>query len=312
MDPLPAYLGLVTTDAVRRALLAPPGFVLAGLLLPAIRAPDVLTGDPMKVPVVAPVARKFSRRTAPRLIYLSEETAREIGAYVATYRVASDPSALFTGPRGRITYGVMGKIAKDIGRAANVPHFSWHRARHRMIDAMLDQRAPLPAIQAVAGHARAETTVRYASLRALRELTEREVRPFQKRRIDAVRRTPAPEDPSSAGANRDAGLTVTDAGRGQRKKVHIPSRNGGLELSRRFNGGKARKVRIPLSRLWTGGAPPHTRTGGLRRTARQIPVKLALQLGYAPRRGSGEARSKTRLSRHPDLQSKGLALVGCC
>ncbi len=54
---------------------------------------------------------------------------------------------------------MMGRIAKEIGRAVGIPTFSWHRGRHRMIDAMLDRGVSLPAIQEVAGHARAETTV---------------------------------------------------------------------------------------------------------------------------------------------------------
>lgn len=119
----------------------------------------------------------------PRLLYLSEETAHAIEVYIEKYRIRSDPTALFTGRRGPISYGMMGKIAKDIGRAAGLQHFSWHRARHRMIDAMLDKGVSLPAIQEVAGHSRAETTVAYASRGALRTLTEREVRNFQKRRI---------------------------------------------------------------------------------------------------------------------------------
>ena len=120
----------------------------------------------------------------PRLLYLSPETWDAIENYVRIYRIHSDRSALFTARSGSVSYGTMGKIAKEIGRVAGIPYFSWHRGRHRMIDAMLDRGVPLPAIQEVAGHARAETTVAYASRRALRTLTEREVRSFQKRRFE--------------------------------------------------------------------------------------------------------------------------------
>ena len=150
----------------------------------------------------------------PRLLYLAPETWNAIRSYVETYRIHSDASALFTARRGPVSYGMMGKIAKEIGRAAGVPHFSWHRGRHRMIDAMLDRGVPLPAIQEVAGHSKAETTVAYASRRALRSLTEREVRNFQKRRFDPL----PPPSPAEAGvasvANLDASSTGRDAGTG--------------------------------------------------------------------------------------------------
>ena len=137
----------------------------------------------------------------PRLLYLSEETRQAIETYVDHYRIRSDPSALFTSRGGPISYGMMGKIAKDIGRAAGLKHFSWHRARHRMIDAMLDKGVSLPAIQEVAGHSRAETTVAYASRKALRTLTEREIRNFQKRRIVEPESPPHLEDLTSVVAN---------------------------------------------------------------------------------------------------------------
>jgi integrase len=122
----------------------------------------------------------------PRLLYLARETWEAIEAYLRLYRIRSDSQSLFTSRTGPITYGMMGKIAKEIGRAAGIPNFTWHRGRHRVIDAMLDEGVPLVAIQEVAGHARAETTVAYASRRALRTLTEREVRNFQERRLRPV------------------------------------------------------------------------------------------------------------------------------
>ena len=148
----------------------------------------------------------------PRLIYLSDETREAIDTYLRDYRIDSDPAALFTSDRGPVTYGMMGKLAKEIGRAAGIPTFSWHRARHRMIDAMLDRGVPLPAIQAVAGHSKPETTVRYASRRALRELTEREVRSFQKRRFEPIRPTVPEEDTALPGANRSECRDWNDAG----------------------------------------------------------------------------------------------------
>jgi len=151
----------------------------------------------------------------PRLLYLSPETWTAMKSYVETYRIRSDASALFTARSGPVSYGMMGKIAKDIGRVAGIPNFSWHRGRHRMIDAMLDRGVSLPAIQEVAGHSKAETTVAYASRRALRTLTEREVRNFQKRRFEppqpiapAETRTVAVVNPVTSSADRDAGTGI--------------------------------------------------------------------------------------------------------
>ena len=153
----------------------------------------------------------------PRLLYLSPETWEAIDTYIRSYRIRSDASALFTARRGPVSYGMMGKIAKEIGRAAGVPSFSWHRGRHRMIDAMLDRGVPLPAIQEVAGHSKAETTVAYASRRALRTLTEREVRNFQKRRFDVVPPIVLPETREAAVANLLASSANRSAGTGVRR-----------------------------------------------------------------------------------------------
>jgi site-specific recombinase XerD len=150
----------------------------------------------------------------PRLLYISGEVWVAIDTYVRSYRIRSDSSALFTARRGPVSYGMMGKIAKDIGRAAGVLNFSWHRGRHRMIDAMLDRGVPLPAIQEVAGHSKAETTVAYASRRALRTLTEREVRSFQKRRFEPPQPIAPAETRAAAVVNLDASSSGRDAGTG--------------------------------------------------------------------------------------------------
>ncbi|MHB8351113.1 MAG: tyrosine-type recombinase/integrase [Thermoplasmata archaeon] len=150
----------------------------------------------------------------PRLLYLSPEAWEAIDAYVRVYRVRSDSQSLFTAARGPVSYGMMGKIAKQIGRAAGVPAFTWHRGRHRVIDAMLDRQVPLPAIQAIAGHARAETTVGYASRRVLRNLTEREVRNFQKRRFEPVRASATDEREGGSVVNPGAGMAENYAGTG--------------------------------------------------------------------------------------------------
>ena len=149
-----------------------------------------------------------------RLLYLYAETWAAVDTYVQTYRVRSDPAALFTARRGPVSYGMMGKIAKEIGKAAGAPQFSWHRGRHRMIDAMLDRGVPLPAIQEVAGDSRAETAVAYASRRALRSLTEREVRCFQKRRFEPLSPTPPAETSGGGVANLDASSSGRSAGTG--------------------------------------------------------------------------------------------------
>lgn len=127
----------------------------------------------------------------PRMLLLADDTWEALQEYITRYRIRSDREALFTSRKGPISYGSLGKIAKEIGLAAGVPHFGWHRGRHRMIDAMLDLGVPLTAIQEIAGHSRAETTVGYASRHAIRILTEREVRAFQKRRSQGVGSTSA-------------------------------------------------------------------------------------------------------------------------
>lgn len=92
----------------------------------------------------------------------------------------------------------MAKITKDIGRATGIPNFSCYRGRHRMI----------------AGHTKAETTLAYASRRALRALTGREVRNFQRRSFEPPQPPATTETGATVVVNLLAGSVTIDAGTG--------------------------------------------------------------------------------------------------
>ena len=92
----------------------------------------------------------------------------------------------------------MAKITKDIGRATGIPNFSCYRGRHRMI----------------AGHTKAETTLAYASRRALRALTGREVRNFQRRSFEPPQPPATTETGATVVVNLLAGSETIDAGTG--------------------------------------------------------------------------------------------------
>ncbi len=118
----------------------------------------------------------------PRTVYPDAETWTLLDSYVTTYRQKTDRESLFTGPRGALGYNYLGNLASKIGKHSGVAGFHWHAARHRMIDAMLDEGVGIAVIQEVAGHSRPETTIAYASRRNVRKFTEREVLSFQERR----------------------------------------------------------------------------------------------------------------------------------
>jgi site-specific recombinase XerD len=127
-----------------------------------------------------------------RSVPIARETAKRLRVYIDSYRVASDPHALFTSPRGRLSHAYLGKIVKTAGERVGLPWISCHKLRHFATDDMLDRGVSVQSAAVILGHENVETTMLYRTKRLSRQYAEDEVRA-----IDGARfRSERPEPPA--------------------------------------------------------------------------------------------------------------------
>lgn len=134
------------------------------------------------------VSVRFGKGEKERLLYVDETTATAIREYVDRFRIASDPRALFTTPRGRISYAYLAKVVKDAGARVGAPWLSPHKLRHYVCDSLLDANVSVPSVAEVLGHARWETTELYRSRRLTKVRAEQEIRAVARVRFGSARR----------------------------------------------------------------------------------------------------------------------------
>lgn len=79
--------------------------------------------------------------------------------YKDKYRLRTDPNAVFTTPRGRLTQPYARKICKDAGKMAGIPQFHAHAARHWRAISWLKERVDLETIRRLLGHKHLKTTL---------------------------------------------------------------------------------------------------------------------------------------------------------
>jgi integrase len=119
---------------------------------------------------------------AERFIGLPEEMMKDIKTYIEYYRNPSDPTALFTTKKGRISYQYVRNLLKRIGQRAGVPRFHAHSARHWCATALLKGffGSPLDIrlVQIHLGHKSLRTTERYT------HITQEEVAEEVRKRIN--------------------------------------------------------------------------------------------------------------------------------
>lgn len=139
-----------------------------------------------------------------RSVPIHAESASRIRIYLDLYRNPSDPSALFTTPRGRISHAYLGKIVKEAGARVGVPWISPHKLRHFATDDMLDRGVRIESAAYILGHEDVETTMRYRSQRLRRALAEEEVRSADRGRFrpEWVAKAP-PDEPLPEKENED-------------------------------------------------------------------------------------------------------------
>ena len=118
-----------------------------------------------------------------RTVRLSAKTWSVIQEYVERYRNRSDAEALFTTPRGPLSYQFLGKVIQEAGRRAGIPWLSPHKLRHFAATDLLRVGVSVASIQAQLGHSSVLTTQRYLQRRTVQEVADKELRAAGKRRF---------------------------------------------------------------------------------------------------------------------------------
>ena len=103
---------------------------------------------------------------AERIIGLPDKIMNDVRKYITDYRPNTDQTALFTTPKGRMTYDYIRNIAKRIGAFTGIKKFHWHAARHWCATALLKgyrEAKPIDIrmVQIHLGHRSLRTTQRY-------------------------------------------------------------------------------------------------------------------------------------------------------
>ena len=129
----------------------------------------------------------------------------EIKEYIDRYRANSDPKALFTTNKGRITYHYARKKLKEIGARAGVPKFHPHAARHKCATMLISGYRGSPPldirmVQIHLGHVSLSTTQQYTHIRS--ETVANVVREaWNNRKTNGKKRGNDPKDTFSNGAD---------------------------------------------------------------------------------------------------------------
>ena len=107
---------------------------------------------------------RSEKNEAIRLISLTDGAMKNLMEYVKYYRPQSDAAALFTTPKGRITYQYLRNIVKGIAVRAGAPQFHAHSARHYCATALLRAGVDIRRVQTYLGHRSLRSTQRYTHL----------------------------------------------------------------------------------------------------------------------------------------------------
>lgn len=128
---------------------------------------------------------RFGKGEKERELFIDPSTHELLQLYIERYRIHSDSRALFTTPRGRISYAYIARVVKDAGARVGAPWISAHKIRHYVCDSLLDAGVSVPSVAQVLGHEHWETTALYRSKRLTVVRAEKEVRAASRARFGA-------------------------------------------------------------------------------------------------------------------------------
>ncbi len=93
-----------------------------------------------------------------RMLVVPASVMSAISNHVDNYRSSTDPRALFSGPKGRMSPDRLRMIVKKIGKEAGVPRLHSHAFRHRVATTLFNAGADLREVQRQLGHVSPSST----------------------------------------------------------------------------------------------------------------------------------------------------------
>ncbi len=107
-----------------------------------------------------------------RLVPLPLKLEEELREYIRTFRMPSDPRALFTTEKGRMGYSYLRSFISRLGEKTGVKGLHAHLFRHYYASELYRLTGDIRLVQILVGHARIETTTIYEHITS-REAEER-------------------------------------------------------------------------------------------------------------------------------------------
>ena len=107
---------------------------------------------------------RSEKHESERIISLTDAAMKNLMEYIKYYRANSDPSALFTTTKGRMTYQYIRNTVKEISKEAGAPKFHAHSTRHYCATALLRAGVDIRRVQTYLGHRSLRSTQRYTHL----------------------------------------------------------------------------------------------------------------------------------------------------
>lgn len=98
---------------------------------------------------VTPQQKKYE---ASRMIAVPVHVIEAVQEYVRHFRAATDPRALFCGPKGAMSRDRLRMVIREIGKKAGVPLLHSHAFRHRVATSLFNAGADLRSVQQHLGH----------------------------------------------------------------------------------------------------------------------------------------------------------------
>lgn len=234
-----------STDARNRALLA----LLADMGPRRAEVVALSRNDVVETPLGTVLFVRHGKGEKQRQLWVDESTGLLLREYLARFRIASDPTALFTTPGGRMSYGYLGKVVHEAGARVGAPWLSPHKLRHFVADQLLDARVSVPSVAEVLGHERWETTALYRSKRLTKVLAEQEVRSVSQLRFGRGK----PVEPKGREAN-PAGTWTKGSGSRGNQSPGDKSRGTSALLFGVTSEAIAPQARADLAAAWGGRA----------------------------------------------------------
>jgi len=96
-----------------------------------------------------------------RLVPLPSKLEEELREYIRTFRMPSDPRALFTTEKGRMGYSYLRSFISRLGEKTGIKGLHAHLFRHYYASELYRLTGDIRLVQILVGYARIENTTNY-------------------------------------------------------------------------------------------------------------------------------------------------------